>query len=1169
MKKLLLLCCLVVIGAGLLHATTTTYTSTSGSINTNAKTFKTGADDNSAALKWTYSSTNSINPEYKNTPGKLSYNFGNSNNPVGTLTLTTSSLSSKTITSVIFNGWGNAGKTSYDVAIKVGGTEFTPTDGTNISGQTVKNLEFTGNASGDIVITCTNKSKAGVNFCGVTVTYTDGSGSDPDPVAVPYKAPFEDQTYPVVEGGSMQLDLGTSHPALTFTPADSEIASVSADGLISAKKVGSQEFTATWSGSDDWVAGSAKFTVNVTEKPAQTSYGYILVTDFSAGLEDGQYIIACNSEGTIATEQNSTNGRNAVKATFSADLSSVDADNKYEFTIAKSADGTGYTIKDSNDKYLAHGSRNTIKTQATPATWTVAIADDGRLNFTNDSYWIAYNANQQITAAPFRAYTNNNQTAIQLYKLVTDPDAVAKPTITFADNKVTITSAEGTTVRYTTDGTTTPTATVGTEYKDPFTITASCTVKAVAIKDGKTSEVASLDVTYVEPAKPYANFAEMIAAGDKTDITVNGPLTAFYHSGKYLFVYDNAGQGMLLYSSTAATETYANGTQFADVKGEYTTNKYVQIKDYTLGAQSAGTAIEPTEITIADIKKDILFKYVTLKGVKYTPESGKAGTIALNGSTFATYNQFGIELPAEAKYVDLVAVIGIFNDNLQVQPISFTEVAGPEQVAMPVIAPDGGEVFVDTPITLSCATADAKIYYTTNSTTPTTSSTLYDAATPITLGTAGSATVKAIAVKDGMEASEVATATFTVKDYATPTGLKVLYHGEDANNTSLEVPVNNVYSFSCNDATKIVLKDALEETIIAELEGPNATYTFDNTDEVMVTVYGANDKYNSTEEKTFTVTVLKWLKEESYSTAGGNVTFDLTDLATVNSYSDQKVVATEGTNVHSVAGFKFTNDNVTFTVSENILKETEPNVRLKNGAYDLSVYEGSRLDITAPGNIKKITFQTTNYASINDAGNDYTFYIDNSTDSKTPQLTNIDNNTCVWVPAYETTNGYFLFSDDNDIASITVEMVGTGNATYSVVAPTLTFNEDHVYINTYPGAVLYIKKDTKAASAPMRVPYTSTWTSAESHEEMIGNDEHGKYLVKAVSNHDKFPKGMESEVVGFTIDNEGTVTGIEDVEAGAEEGEVEYFNLQGVRVMNPTKGIYIRKYGSKVTKVCL
>ncbi len=929
MKKILLLCCLLVIGAGLSHATTTTYTSTKSSISTSAKTFKTGANDNSAALKWTYSSTNASMPDpgYNGTAGQECYSFGNSKKPVGTLTLTTSSLSSKTITSVIFNGWGNAGATSYDVAIKVGDTAFTPTGATNITGQDVKNLEFTGNASGDIVITCTNKSKAGVNFCGVTVTYTDGSGSD------------------------------------------------------------------------------------------------------------------------------------------------------------------------------------------------------------------------------------------------VDPDAVAKPTITFADNKVTITSAEGTTVRYTTDGTT-PTATVGTEYKDPFTITASCTVKAVAIKDGKTSEVASLDVTYVEPAKPYANFAEMIAAGAKDGITVNGPITVVYAYKKYLYTYDKDNKGMLLYGTTT-TSDQVNGKAYASVTGNYVTTQYVEIADYTLGAKVEGSAIAPEVVTPGDVTMEMQYKYVKLEGVKYDGTN-----LTADGKPIAQYNKFSLSpYLTSGKYYDVVGIVDIHNNNLQVQPISFTEVASPEQVAMPVIAPDGGDVFVDTPITLTCATADAKIYYTTNSTPPTTASTLYDAATPITLGTAGSATVKAIAVKDGMESSEVATATFTVKDYATPTGLKVLYHGEDANNTSLEVPVNNVYSFSCNDATKIVLKDALKEgTIIAELEGPNATYTFDNTDEVMVTVYGANNKYNSTEEKTFTVTVLKWLKEESYSAAADNVTFDLTNLATVNSYSDQTVEATVGTDVHSVAGFKFTNDNVTFTVSENRIprpESTEPCLRLKKDAYDLSVYPGSQLIISAPANITKVTFKTSNGGSINDGGDESTWYLDKTnTPSTTPELTYIDHNTREWVPAYETKNGYFLFSGDSDIISINVEL-GSTEATYSVLVPELTFNEDHVYINTYPGAVLYIKKDTKAASAPMRVSYTSTWTSVKSHEEMIGNDEPGKYLVKAVSDHDKFPKGMESEVVGFTIDEKGTVTGIEDVEAGAEECEVEYFNLQGVRVMNPTKGLYIRKYGSKVTKVCL
>ena len=79
------------------------------------------------------------------------------------------------------------------------------------------------------------------------------------------------------------------------------------------------------------------------------------------------------------------------------------------------------------------------------------------------------------------------------------------------------------------------------------------------------------------------------------------------------------------------------------------------------------------------------------------------------------------------------------------------------------------------------------------------------------------------------------------------------------------------------------------------------------------------------------------------------------------------------------------------------------------------------------------------------------------------------------------------------------------------------------------------------------------------------------YNAKPFENVGKFEVEAEfTPFVGATVKtNEGVPTGIEDVEAGAEEGEVEYFNLQGVRVMNPTNGIYIRKYGSEVTKVCL
>ena len=83
----------------------------------------------------------------------------------------------------------------------------------------------------------------------------------------------------------------------------------------------------------------------------------------------------------------------------------------------------------------------------------------------------------------------------------------------------------------------------------------------------------------------------------------------------------------------------------------------------------------------------------------------------------------------------------------------------PSKVATPTISPASWTEGASLTVELACATDGATIHYTTNGDAPTAESTAYNSTNKITLS--ASATVKAIAVKDGMTNSDVATKSYT------------------------------------------------------------------------------------------------------------------------------------------------------------------------------------------------------------------------------------------------------------------------------------------------------------------------------------------------------------------------------------------------------------------------
>ena len=88
------------------------------------------------------------------------------------------------------------------------------------------------------------------------------------------------------------------------------------------------------------------------------------------------------------------------------------------------------------------------------------------------------------------------------------------------------------------------------------------------------------------------------------------------------------------------------------------------------------------------------------------------------------------------------------------------------KVATPAFSVASGAVNSGTEVTITCGTEGAKIYYTKDGTAPTASSTEYTAAISIT----AAVTLKAIAVKSGMNNSAVASASYTISSGKTPQG---------------------------------------------------------------------------------------------------------------------------------------------------------------------------------------------------------------------------------------------------------------------------------------------------------------------------------------------------------------------------------------------------------------
>lgn len=415
---------------------------------------------------------------------------------------------------------------------------------------------------------------------------------------------------------------------------------------------------------------------------------YTKVMSTSELTAGGEYILTYQSAAMGALEGKiykyvadgiTINGNDAVIKTTGVqtfDVVAGTAANTYAFKLNLAEGKTAYMTctniangnTGSSDNLIANAD---MQISINETTGVATIIPNSNSN--NDQCKIQCNTNSGQQR--FTNYKTGTQKNCTIYKKVAvDPDKPATPVISCADNMVTITAEDGADIYYTTDGTTTPTA-ESTKYNAPFDITADTTIKAIAIKDGESSNVATFNAVYLPT---YDGYEAMVAAGVDKEGRVNGPIIVIYDDGKNLYTKDNTGYYMNLFNQSRSEKNYEKGATFSYVKGTYTVYNGIQeFNPYELGEKSDEVAtVEPEEKNIADITAENANAYVKFHNVNISGVNGNKFNVEDGGITLAGYNSFGISGLENKDGVDIVGIITLFQNAPQIAPIEISIPSG-------------------------------------------------------------------------------------------------------------------------------------------------------------------------------------------------------------------------------------------------------------------------------------------------------------------------------------------------------------------------------------------------------------------------------------------------------------------------------------------------------------
>jgi hypothetical protein len=557
---------------------------------------------------------------------------------------------------------------------------------------------------------------------GAEIYYTT-NGSTPNTTNAVYSAPIpitQSETIKVIASLNGYVISGVA--SATYTIGTQTAAPVFS--LAAGSYTGTQSVTI----SDATPGATIYYTTNSTTPTASsTKYSGAI----SVAATETLSAIAVNGSSTSAvTSASYTISAASAAATPTFSLAPGTYDGSQTVSISDTTAGAtiyyttnGTTPTTSSTVYTAP-----ITVSTTETLEAIAVAGSGATGVGSNG-----SSSSTVSAVAVATYTIVSSIATPAFSVPGGSYAAAQ-TVTITD------STPGAKIYYTTNGST-PSAS-STLYLGPVTVSSTETLAAVAVVSGQSSAIA------------VANYTVNAVAGAPVYSIPGG----VYYTPQTVALSSSTAGATIYYTTNQSTPTTASTVYTGPITvnaAEYVqaiavapgyTNSPVSANMYTMTSAAptfsvaSGSYSSAQSVTLSDITPGAAIFYTTNGATPTTLSTVYKGAITVSSTetlkAIASVNGYVISGVASATYT----------------------IGAQSQAAAPSFSVAGGTYYGPQTVTLTSSTAGATIYYTTNSTTPTTSSTKYTG--PITVSAAE--VVEAIAVAAGYAQSTVSSANYAL-----------------------------------------------------------------------------------------------------------------------------------------------------------------------------------------------------------------------------------------------------------------------------------------------------------------------------------------------------------------------------------------------------------------------